>query len=51
MRAACNGIVFKIVENLMKEEGIIRLYSLNPLYEPYDVPVTEVKEALKQIGP
>lgn len=42
-----NGIVFKIVENLMKEEGIIRLYSLNPLYEPYDVPVTEVKEMWK----
>ena len=42
-----NGIVFKIVENLMKVEGIIRLYSLNPLYEPYDVPVTEVKEMWK----
>ncbi len=42
-----NGIVFKVVENLIKAEGILRLYSLNPLYEPYDVPVTEVKEMWK----
>jgi len=43
------GIVFKVVENLLKEEGILRLYSLNPLYEPYDVPITEVKEIWKFI--
>ncbi len=42
-----DGIVFKVVENLIKDEGIFRLYSLNPLYEPYDVIVTEVKEMWK----
>ncbi|MBN1598635.1 MAG: LexA family transcriptional regulator [Bacteroidales bacterium] len=42
-----DGIVFKVAENLIKEEGILRLYSLNPLYEPYDIPVSEVKEVWK----
>ncbi len=42
-----DGIVFKIAENLLKEEGILRLYSLNPLYEPYEVPVSEIKEVWK----
>lgn len=42
-----DGIVFKVVENLIKEEGILRLYSLNPLYEPYNVSVNEVKEIWK----
>jgi transcriptional regulator with XRE-family HTH domain len=38
------GIVFKIVENLIKDEQKLTLYSLNPIYGPYDVPVNEVKE-------
>jgi transcriptional regulator with XRE-family HTH domain len=42
-----DGIVFKIAENLIEKEGILRLYSLNPLYEPYDVPVSEIKEIWK----
>lgn len=42
-----DGIVFKVVENLIKEEGHLRLYSLNPLYEPYSVPIAEVKEIWK----
>ena len=42
-----DGIVFKIAENLLKEEGMLRLFSLNPLYEPYDVPVSEIKEVWK----
>lgn len=41
------GIVFKIVENLIKEEGILRLYSLNPVYEPYDVDIREIREIWK----
>lgn len=41
------GIVFKIAENLLKEEGILRLFSLNPLYEPYELPVSEIKEVWK----
>ena len=43
------GIVFKIVENLIEQEKKLRLYSLNPLYEPFDVPVNEVKEVWKFI--
>jgi len=39
-----NGIVFKIVENLISREQKLRLYSLNPLYEPYEVPIENVKE-------
>lgn len=39
-----DGIVFKIVENRIKDEGKLILYSLNPVYEPYEVAVTEIKE-------
>jgi transcriptional regulator with XRE-family HTH domain len=39
-----DGIVFKILENRMEEEGSIVLYSLNPLYEPYTIPANEVRE-------
>lgn len=42
-----DGIVFKVVENLLEEEGKLRLYSLNPLYEPFDVAITDVKEIWK----
>jgi transcriptional regulator with XRE-family HTH domain len=44
-----DGIMFKIVENLIRKEAKLTLYSLNPLYEPYDVPVKEVKEVWKFI--
>jgi phage repressor protein C with HTH and peptisase S24 domain len=39
-----DGVVFKIVENRIHEDGILRLHSLNTLYEPYDVPVSEIRE-------
>lgn len=39
-----NGIVFKIVENKLKSEGKLVLYSLNPIYDPYEVHINEVKE-------
>lgn len=42
-----DGIVFKITENLIEKEGLLRLYSLNPLFEPYDLPIAEVKEIWK----
>lgn len=42
-----DGIVFKIVENLLRERGVLRLYSLNPVYEPYDVPVQDIREIWK----
>jgi transcriptional regulator with XRE-family HTH domain len=44
-----DGIVFKVVENFIQKEGLLRLYSLNPLYDPYDVPVAEIKEIWKFI--
>lgn len=45
-----DGIVFKIVENRLKEEQKLILYSLNPVYEPYNVHVTEIKEIWKFIN-
>jgi len=42
-----DGIVFKIVENLIKSEKKIILYSLNPIYEPYEVAVQDIKEIWK----
>lgn len=38
------GIVFKIVENHLRDEGLLRLISLNPAYVPYTVHVSEVRE-------
>jgi len=38
------GIVFKIIENRIEEEGNVILYSLNPLYEPYEIHVSGIKE-------
>jgi transcriptional regulator with XRE-family HTH domain len=38
------GIVFKIVENNIGAQGVVRLYSLNPVYEPYEVHVNEIRE-------
>jgi transcriptional regulator with XRE-family HTH domain len=39
-----DGIVFKIIENRFKEEGVLSLYSLNPMYEPYTINVNEIRE-------
>lgn len=39
-----DGVVFKVADNLIRSEGVLRLYSLNPFYEPYDLPVGEVRE-------
>ena len=41
-----DGIVFKIVENHIAD-GYLRLHSLNPVYEPFEIPVTEIKEVWK----
>jgi len=45
-----DGIVFKIVENNLITEGNLVLYSLNPIYEPYEVHVNEVKEIWKFVN-
>ena len=42
-----DGIVFKVAENLLEEEHKLTLYSLNPIYEPFDVHVNEIKEVWK----
>ncbi|MCF8378330.1 MAG: LexA family transcriptional regulator [Bacteroidales bacterium] len=45
-----DGIVFKIVENKIQNEGKIKLYSLNTLYEPYEIDVKDVKEIWKFVN-
>jgi len=42
-----DGLVFKIVQSLLKKEGKIRAYSLNPIYEPYDIDGKEIREVWK----
>lgn len=44
------GIVFKIVENLIEKDGKLTLYSLNPIYEPFDVNLGEIKEIWKFVN-
>ncbi len=39
-----DGIVFKILENRIENDGKLILYSLNPLYEPYEVDIHEIRE-------
>ena len=39
-----DGIVFKIVENKIEDEGKLTLSSLNPLYQPYDLAAADIKE-------
>jgi transcriptional regulator with XRE-family HTH domain len=38
------GISFKIVENHIRENGTIRCISLNPSYQPYELPVEDIRE-------
>lgn len=42
-----DGIVFKIVENKIEDEGILTLSSLNPLYKPFDLAAADIKEVWK----
>lgn len=41
------GIVFKILRNQTKKERQFVLHSLNPLYEDYTLPVSEIREIWK----
>ena len=45
-----DGVVFKVAENLIDTEGKLRLHSLNPLYEPYDVHVNDIREVWKFVN-
>jgi transcriptional regulator with XRE-family HTH domain len=42
-----DGIVFKVVENNLVENQQIRLVSLNPLFEPYSIHASDVREIWK----
>ncbi len=39
-----DGIVFKIIENKNKDEGRLTLFSLNPVYEPFDIAIKDIRE-------
>lgn len=45
-----DGVVFKIADNLIRSEGVLRLYSLNPFYEPYDLPAGEIMEVWRFVN-
>lgn len=38
------GIVFKVVENQIRQEGKLILHSLNTIYKPYDLEVKDIRE-------
>ena len=38
------GIVFKVVENKIEDEGKLKLFSLNTFYKPYELSLNEIKE-------
>ncbi len=42
-----DGIVFKVVENTIGQSGKLVLFSLNPMYEPYEVHINDVREIWK----
>jgi transcriptional regulator with XRE-family HTH domain len=41
------GVVFKIIENNIEKSKSLKLYSLNPIYEPYDLNISEIREMWK----
>ncbi|MCD6178721.1 MAG: LexA family transcriptional regulator [Bacteroidales bacterium] len=45
-----DGIVFKVIENKIKKENKFRLHSLNSIYEPYDLLVTEIREVWRFVN-
>lgn len=45
-----DGIMFKIIESRIRKEGRLTLHSLNPIYQPYTVKVSEVKEVWRFVN-
>lgn len=45
-----DGVVFKVLYNKVAERKTLLLCSTNPLYEPYEVPITEVLEVWKFVN-
>jgi len=41
------GVVFKIIENNIEKNKSLKLFSLNPVYEPYDLDIHEIREIWK----
>jgi hypothetical protein len=41
------GIVFKKVKNELQKKGSLMMISTNPEYDPYDLPVVEIREVWK----
>jgi transcriptional regulator with XRE-family HTH domain len=45
-----DGIVFKIAENRIRENGLLMLHSFNPAYAPYEMPVNQLREVWKFVN-
>ncbi len=43
-------MVFKVIENKTEEDGRIKLHSLNPLYEPFEIDMNDLKEVWKFVN-
>ncbi|MBN1252498.1 MAG: S24 family peptidase [Bacteroidales bacterium] len=44
------GIVFKIIENNIENSKSLKLYSLNPIYNPYEISIKNIKEIWKFVN-
>ncbi len=45
-----DGMVFKVVENLIESSGKLMLHSLNPLFLPYEIKISDVTEIWKFVN-
>ena len=45
-----DGVVFKVLENRIREEGKLKFFSLNPLYLPFELSVNEIQEVWKFVN-
>ncbi|MBP7462778.1 MAG: helix-turn-helix transcriptional regulator [Bacteroidales bacterium] len=45
-----DGIVFKCIENKLKSMGKLGLYSLNPLYQPFNIDASDITEIWKFVN-
>lgn len=45
-----DGVIFKIVHNRIEERKTLLLSSTNPIYDPYEVPISEVMEIWKFVN-
>ncbi|GAB4298253.1 MAG: hypothetical protein Kow0068_22170 [Marinilabiliales bacterium] len=45
-----DGVVFKVLGSEIKKDKPVTLHSLNPLYKPFKIPVSEIKEIWKFVN-